>query len=509
MAEKIIEFRNIHKRFGGINAVKNVSFSINKGEVHTILGENGAGKSTLMNMLAGIYMPNEGEIIYKGEPVQITDPKKARDLGISTVFQELKLCPNLTVMENFFLGREIIKRGRLDWKQMNTQAERKLAELGLNINVSQRIMDLSAAQRQLVEIAKAMFINSEVLILDEPTSSLTIEEAIKLFDTVRNLKSKGVTIIFISHRMQEVMEISDRISIMRNGEFLATYDIGDVTPNKIIALISGKNELDIDAGNTRITRDFRKDRRIALEVRGLCNGRQVQNVSFKLYEGEILGFYGLQGAGRTELMETIYGLRKAEKGEVLVFGDKLTAKGVSDVMEHGIAMVPEDRKGVGLFMNMDICNNVNTMHGKDIQTKLHMLNRARMRTIAENASQRLSIRSHGITQMVSDLSGGNQQKVVISKCLSISPRILIMDEPTRGVDVGAKAEIFNFLRALREDQSQRVSIVVISSELSEVVQECDRVLIMREGRIVGELSGNEITNNAVLEHAFNGTALPT
>lgn len=505
MSDAIIEFKNIHKRFGGIHAVKNVSFSIDRGEVHTILGENGAGKSTLMNMLSGIYMPNEGEIWYKGKPVQITDPLKAKELGISTVFQELKLCENLTVVQNIFLGREIVKKGHLDWKGMTEEARKKLAELGLSIDVTQRIMDLSAAQRQLVEIAKAMFINSDVLILDEPTSSLTIEEADRLFATVRTLKARGVAIIFISHRMQEVVEISDRISIMRNGEYLATYRMGDITPEKIVALISGKEEEDVLAENKlEKTRSFDQTSPVVLDVRNLCNGSQVQDISFQLHQSEILGFYGLQGSGRTELMETIYGLRKAQKGEVYVFDRRMMGRSVREAMESGIAMVPEDRKGVGLFMNFDICNNISAMHGKDIRTKLRTLNRSRMREIAQDSSKRLRIRSHGITQMVSDLSGGNQQKVVISKCLSIAPRILIMDEPTRGVDVGAKTEIFQFLQKLRSDAENPVSIIVVSSELSEVVKECDRVIVMRQGHIVGQLRNKEITNNAVLQYAFNG-----
>lgn len=505
MSDVIIEFRSIHKRFGGIHAVRGVSFSIEKGEVHTILGENGAGKSTLMNMLSGIYMPDEGEIVYNGEPVQITNPYKAKELGISTVFQELKLCPNLTVVQNIFLGRERMKGFRPDWNGMTKEAAEKLAELGLNIDVTKRVMELSAAQRQLVEIAKAMFIHSQVLILDEPTSSLTYEEADRLFGTVRMLKSQGVAVIFISHRMQEVFEISDRISIMRNGEYLSTYRIDEVSPQEVVSLISGKAREQIaQEVSEKKAKVFAEDAPVALEVRSLCGGPLVQDISFRLYEREMLGFYGLQGAGRTELMETIFGLRRAESGEILVDGEPCSRPGVGERMKNGIAMVPEDRKRVGLFMNYDVMNNICAMHGKDLVAKTGMLDRKRMNEIAETFTEQLHIRTDGVGQMVKDLSGGNQQKVVISKCLSIDPKILIMDEPTRGVDVGAKTEIFQLLHELRDDPDRPMSIIVVSSELSEVVAECDRVLVMRQGRIVGELKNEEINKDAVLQYAFNG-----
>ena len=502
MAEIIIEFRNIHKRFGGIHAVKGVSFSIEKGEVHTILGENGAGKSTLMNMLSGIYTPDEGEILFKGITVNINSPYKAKELGISTVFQELKLCPNLTVAENIFLGREKMKCGRPDWQGMIIEARQKLKEFGLNIDVTQQVVSLSAAQRQLVEIAKAMFINSEVLILDEPTSSLTYEEAEKLFKTIRMLKERGVAIIFISHRMQEVFEITDRISIMRNGEYLSTHKLCDITPKQVVSLISGKDDV-VDEMEKIQERDlFEVGKAVALEVKNLNSGSLVKDISFKLYENEMLGFYGLQGAGRTELMEAIYGLRKCESGEVLVYGEKIEQPTVADRLKSGIAMVPEDRKNVGLFMNFNVMDNVCAMHGKDIAVGT-VLNRKKMQEITKHFVKRLRIRTDGIEQMVQKLSGGNQQKVVISKCLSVNPKVLIMDEPTRGVDVGAKTEIFDLLHKLRSDKQNPMSIIVVSSEISEVIAQCDRILIIRQGRIAGELSKEEISKDAVLQYAFN------
>jgi len=505
MSEVIIEFRHVDKHFGGIHAVNDVSFSIEKGEVHTILGENGAGKSTLMNILSGIYTPSSGEIIYKGEAVQISSPLKAKELGIATVFQELKLCPNLTVVQNIFLGREYITNHKPDWRKMNQEAREKLESLGLSIEVSSRILELSSAQRQLVEIAKAMFIDSDVLILDEPTSSLTYEETEKLFRTINILKNRGVSIIFISHRMQEVFEISDRISIMRNGKYIATFKNGEISQSKIVSLISGKDEKLIVTRNHTINDPALKEKNpVALEVRNLNSGNLIKDISFKLYEHEMLGFYGLQGAGRTEIMEAVYGLRKIDSGEIILYDEPLSKQGVESRINKGIAMVSEDRKNVGLFMNFDVMNNICAMHTKDIIKKGPFLSRKKMEIIAEDFKERLGIRADGIHQMVRDLSGGNQQKVSVAKSLSLFPKIMIMDEPTRGVDVGAKAEIFQLLHSLCENKDHPVSIIVVSSELDEIVAECDRIIVIRQGRIAGELNHNEISKEAVLQLSFNG-----
>lgn len=505
MEDKIIEFKNINKKFGGIHAVKNVSFSINKGEVHTIMGENGAGKSTLMNILSGIFTPDGGEIIYKGNSVDIKSPLVAKEIGISVVFQELKLSHNLTVVENIFLGREYRKNGFLDWKRMNSEAQTKLQEIGLDINVQNVIDDLSTAQMQQVEIAKAMFIKSEVLILDEPTSSLTYKETTRLFEIIEQLKNNGVAIIFISHRMEEVLQISDRISIMRNGEYLGTYSKDQVTPEKIVSLISNKEESELKQSSfPNVHRTFGKGDNMVLEVNKLNRGKKVRNISFKLYQGEILGFYGLEGSGRTELMETLYGLYKYENGEYKVYGEKVNFKCCKDAIKSGISMVPENRKSVGLFMNFDVKDNIASIHDKDILTRFRTLNGKYIRKLSESYVNKLSIRTDGITQMVKNLSGGNQQKVVMSKSLSINPRILILDEPTKGVDIGAKSEIYDLLHSLRNDAEKSISIIIVSSELSEVVTRCDRVLIMRNGNIVGELVGNDISSDRVLQYAFNG-----
>jgi len=505
MPENIIEFKNISKNFGGIQALRNVSFSISKGEVHTIMGENGAGKSTLMNILSGIYTPCSGQILLKSEPVYISTPLVAKAHGISTVFQELKLCLNLTVVENIFLGREYRKGLGMDWGKMTGEAEDKLKELGMDINVRSMVQDLSAAQMQLVEIAKAMFVNAEILILDEPTSSLTYNETEKLFKLVRKLKNDGVAIIFISHRMEEVFSISDRISIMRNGEYLGTYTKDETTPEKVVSLISNKKENKDMNRCVRRTGPASYENKAILKVKDLSRGKLVRNISFDLHEGEMLGFYGLEGSGRTELMETLYGLYKPESGKMELYGKEISFRNTRDSINAGIAMVPEDRKHVGLFMNFDIKDNILSIHDKDMLIPvLGVVKGEKLRQMGKLAIEELSIKANSPMQMVKTLSGGNQQKVVISKCLSINPSILIMDEPTRGVDVGAKKEIYDLLHSLRNDEKHRKSIIIVSSELEEVVSECDRIIVIKEGRIAGELRRAEINRDSVLQLAFNG-----
>ena len=504
MGETIIQFDKINKKFGGIHAVKDVSFGIEKGEVLTLIGENGAGKSTLMNMLSGIYQPDSGRILIRGEVAHITSPVAAKKYGISTVYQELKLCKNLTVVENIFLGREYRKKGTLDWGRMIKEAQAELEQLGMNIDVRSEVSDLSTAQMQLVEIAKAMLVKSDILILDEPTSSLTYNETELLFDIVRRLIKTGVTVIFISHRMKEVFEISDRISIMRNGEYLGTYEKNKTTPEEIVSLISNKNIEEVKNMVVCPKKKFGANDKILLSVKNLSRGF-LKNINFTLHQGEMLGFYGLEGSGRTELMETIYGLERAQEGEIFVQDSKADIKSAKDALKHGIGMVPEDRKHVGLFMNFNICDNIMSIHGKDIVRRgNHLINRKQVLQMGEQAIRDLGIRASDPKQMVVNLSGGNQQKVVIAKCLSTNPRIIIMDEPTRGVDVGAKEEIFSILHSLADDKEDPKGIIIVSSELEEVVKECDRVIIIKNGRIVGELCGDDIQGEGILQFAFNG-----
>jgi ABC-type sugar transport system ATPase subunit len=499
----IVEFKNISKFFGGVHALKNVSFSISRGEVHAIIGENGAGKSTLMNILSGLYLPDKGDVLIDKEKIKLANTRIAKGKGIATVYQELKLCPNLNVIENIFLGREHHRCGMLNWKKMNVEVFNRLKMIGLEIDPLEKVSNLTPAQMQLVEIAKAVFIRSKIIILDEPTSSLTIKETEKLFNIIEKLKEENVTIVFISHRMEEIFRISDRITVMKNGEYLGTFLKEDVTPNEIVTLIAGRelasNESKIGENSERQANCV--SREAMLEVINLKSGRKLNNISFRLYKGEILGFYGLEGAGRTELMETIYGLRKCDGGEILINGKEMKIKNPRSAINNGITMLPEDRKNVGLFMNFDIKNNIASIN-EDKITRLKIMRNSVIKLITQGYIEKLSIKSFGENQMVRTLSGGNQQKVVISKCLSVEPNILILDEPTRGVDVGAKAEIYRILRQLRDEKN--LSIIIVSSEIREIITECERVLVMRNGRIAGELQKESINSDSILQLAFNG-----
>lgn len=498
--EDIIQFEHITKRFPGVVAIDNVSLSIRKGEVHAIVGENGAGKSTLMYILSGMYHQDSGDLIFKGNKTEITNPSASRKLGIATVYQELKLCQNLNVAENIYLGREErTKAGRINWKKMHVECKKLLDLFGVEINTKTLVKTLTVAKMQIVGIAKAMSLNAEVLILDEPTSSLTINETDILFKNLKNLKDTGVTIIYICHRLDEVFQVSNRISVLRDGKYLGTFETEKITPREVVTLIAGRELEQIltqKEGVKKVSRD-----KIALEVRNMSRGKYFSDVSFRLYEGEMLGFYGLQGSGRTELMETLFGLHKPDSGEVYASGQRMTIKNSSDAIRSGFALITEDRRRAGLFGNMDVKDNVAVVHTKKI-TLLSFIAKSKIIQIARQFVRKLEIKLTGLSQMVVKLSGGNQQKVIISRWLSTNPNILLMDEPTRGIDVGAKAEIYKILGDLRNNE--RKSIIVVSSELPEVVAECDRVIVMRNGRIAGEVEGKNITKENILQFAFSG-----
>ena len=496
--EDILLFQGISKSFPGVQALDDVSFSIRVGEIHTVAGENGAGKSTLMKILSGWYPPNEGTIIYKGRPVQIADPQSALALGISTVYQELMLCENLSVVENIFLGRELRSAAGVDWRRMHARAAVLLDSFGVRIDTRALVKTLPIAQRQVVEIAKAINSNTEVLILDEPTSSLTVNETRILFDNLRKFKGKGMTVIFISHRLDEVFEVTDRISVLRDGKYLGTYPAAETTPAAIITLIAGKELLKEIAGTDEGR--FREGREVVLEVNGLSRRNYFRDVSFKLHEGELLGFYGLQGAGRTELMQTLFAMYRADAGQVALDGRPLRLRNPREAIRKGFAFIPEDRRRQALFANMDVKDNLAVIHDRRI-TLLSFVQSRRIAAIAREYVERLSIKITGLVQRMVNLSGGNQQKVIIGRSLSTAPRILIMDEPTRGIDVGAKAEIYKILRQL---SAERKAIIMVSSELEEVVAECDRVIVMYQGRISGEAAGAELTKERVLHLAFGG-----
>jgi ABC-type sugar transport system ATPase subunit len=496
----IIEFKNIVKRFPGVVALSGVSFSIRKGEIHAITGENGAGKSTLMNLLSGTYQQDEGDIIWHGKPVKITNPADSMEFGIATVYQELKLCENLDVAENIYLGREEKKiGGTINRKAMHGKARQLLDSLGVDINARTLVKHLSVAEMQIVEIARAMQLKADLMILDEPTSSLTINETQILFKNLRRLKENGRTIIYISHRLDEVFEITDRISVLRDGKYLGTFDSDKILPKEIITLIAGR-DLERELSRREAEREPSHED-IALEVKNLTRGKYFRNINFKLYKNEALGFYGLQGSGRTELMETIFGLYKPDHGEVFLANQKIRIRNPNDAIRKGFVLIPEDRRRSGIFDKMDVKDNIGIVHDEEI-TKWSFVQKNKVINIAAEYIKKLTIRLHSLKQMLKTLSGGNQQKVIISRYLSTKPKILLMDEPTRGIDVGAKAEIYKIMRQLKSEKGK--SLIVVSSELEEIVSEADRVLVMRNGKISGEVTGENITKEKILHFAFSG-----
>jgi len=491
----IIVFKNILKKFPGVIALDNVNLSIRKGEIHAIVGENGAGKSTLMNILGGEIHPDRGEVFYKEKPVFISNPSSARSVGISIVHQELKLCPNLTVMENIFLGREERNRwGRINWVKMGIKSKEVLESLGTNINPKTIVRDLSIAQQQIVEIAKAISLNLDVLIMDEPTSSLTFSETERLFENLKKLKKNDVTIIFISHRLEEVFKISDRISVLRDGKYLGTYKTNEASIDSIVTLIAGKKLVNELSHKMEII----EGAKVALEVKSFSRGRFFYDINFKLFQGEILGLYGLQGAGRTELVETLFGLEKQDSGKIFSFGKQLCIKSTSDAIKYGIAMIPEDRRKTGLFLNMDIKDNICVANTKEVSIFGFIVSRNVFR-VAKEFVKKMEIKLTGLTQKVKNLSGGNQQKVIISRWLATSPKIFLMDELTRGIDVGSKAEIYKVLRKLRKEGA---SILLVSSELPEIVAECDTIIVMCNARLTGNIPQEYATKEKIISCAM-------
>lgn len=495
--KEIIRFEHVGKSFGGIKALDDVSFSIAQGEVHAIVGENGAGKSTLMNILSGIFENDTGKVLINGEEKKISSPLVARELGIATVFQELMLCNNLDVAGNIFLGREIKKGNGIgpDWKKMREQSKQILDSYGLDISPKVELRNLTVAQQQLLEIARAMGTNAQILILDEPTSSLTENETRKLFDNIRRLKESGMTILFISHRLEEIFRITDRISVMRNGKYITTVNTDEVTQQELVDYIAGKA-----VRHEQIERRDFSNCEAVLEVENLSDGKMYHKVSFTLHRGEILGFYGLQGSGRTDIVETIYGLKSRTEGKIRLYGKECDFKSPRDAIQAGVGIVTEDRKQKGIFALMSVKDNITIIQKEAILNKLHMLSASKAKKLAQEFVEKISVKTASIEHKITSLSGGNQQKALIARMLSRNPDILLMDEPTRGVDVGAKAEIFAILRNLRETEGK--SIIVISSEIDEIIAECDRVLVMHEGTLVGELTGDHINKTEILHLAF-------
>ena len=485
----ILDLKGISKSFPGVKALSDVDFNIREGEVHALLGENGAGKSTLIKILSGVHHPDTGTVLLDNNPVRFASPQEAQAAGIATIYQELLLFPDLTVAENIFMGHAPKGAlGAIDWSTARREAARLLESLDIHdLDVDAVVGSLSVGNRQRVEIAKALSHNARVLIMDEPTAALTEHDVERLFDIVRLLRDRGVAVIYISHRLEEVFLLANRVTVLRDGTFVATKPVSETDQTNLIEMMVGRR---LDA---LFPKAEAKIGDVVLNVKNLVRAPATRDVSFDLRAGEIVGIAGLVGSGRTELAQTLFGITPAQSGTIELFGEPVTIRSPIEAKAKGIAYVPEDRGRHGIIRPMTIAENASMAVLKKM-SHLSFLNYREEDRLAEKSINQFSIRASGIRQLVGKLSGGNQQKVVLSKWLATEPRILIMDEPTRGIDVGAKAEIHRLMSELAQDG---LAIIMISSELPEVLGMSDRILVMREGRIVSEVSRADATQTAI------------
>ena len=491
-----LRLEGIVKTFPGVRALDNVSFSVMPGEVHALMGENGAGKSTLMKVLGGIHQPDEGQIIVTEVPTVMTSPLQAKSKGIVFIHQELSLAEELTVAENIYLGELPRKSfGRVDWAKLYAQTDAILAKLKVSFDAKTRVGDLSIANQQMVEIARALTVDAKAVIFDEPTASLTDAEKVVLFDVIADLKSQGVGIIYISHRMEEIFKITDRISVLRDGQYQGTVETAKTDEEGVTQMMIGRK---LDLSRAAVTHELGD---VALEVRDLSCGHLFQDVSFQVRRGEVLGFYGLVGAGRTEIAETLFGLRNPSSGTIHLAGNEIKINSPADAISLGISLVPEDRKGQGLVLGMNCRDNMTLPQVSDLTAGPFVAEGAEI-AIFDQYRDKLDIRTPGWKQIVGNLSGGNQQKIVIGKWLSMHPDVLIVDEPTRGIDVGSKSEIHNLIRELA---SQGYAVIVISSEMPEVLHVSDRIVAMYSGRVMRTFTSEEVTEDNLIQ-AISGIA---
>ncbi|PUA38003.1 D-xylose ABC transporter ATP-binding protein [Paenibacillus elgii] len=499
----VMKLDAVHKSFHGVKVLHGVSLELFKGEVHALMGENGAGKSTLMKIMAGIYKPDSGTTFYRGKEVHWNNPMEARNQGISVIHQEISLSPNLSIGENILMGTKYPRNawGFTKWSEIYRKAEKVLRSIGSELNPRESVSKISVAQQQMVEIARALSIKSEILIMDEPTASLTDKEIEKLFVIIEDLKRKGVSIVYISHRMDEIFRISDRFTVMRDGRRIESGPITATNPDHLVKLMVGREIKDLFQRNTKTANDASTRRQPMLEVRGLSDKKTIKQVSLQLYPGEIVGLSGLVGAGRTELVRAIFGMSEVTEGEILISGERVCIKSPVDAIKCGIGHVPESRKEQGLFPNLSVKENI-LMAQLRAYRKASILQTGKIDHDADKYIRELSIKTASKELNVMGLSGGNQQKVVIARWLSIAPKVLLLDEPTRGVDIGAKTEIHKIISKLAE---QGLAVLMISSELPEVLAVSDRIIVMHEGKIQAELSSREATQEKIMHYATGGT----
>lgn len=492
MTQPLLRVTGVSKRFGGARALDDVQLELHAGEVHALMGENGAGKSTLMKILSGVYTPDAGVIEINGEQVTIQSPRDALAHGIAIIHQELNTVPDMTVAENLALGHEPSRGGILNRGEMRRAAREKLDRIGAKVPLDLPIRRLSVGMQQMVEIARAVAEDAKILILDEPTASLSQAEADRLFTLIEDMRSRGMALAYISHRMEEVWKLSDRITVLRDGKWISTTVRGDITPEQVVNRMVGR-----DVENLYVHED-RKVGEVVLSVRGLSNDRDIGPVDFDVRAGEIVGLVGLVGAGRTEIARMVFGADRARSGTISVDGREVTIRKPADAVRARIGLVPESRKEQALFLDMSIRDNATMSSFKRFSVAGVLRARRLGRAVTERIDS-LRIRSTSMNQLVSALSGGNQQKVVLSRWLMVKPKVLILDEPTRGVDIGAKQEIYRIINDLL---SQGVAILMVSSDLPEALGISDRVIAVRDGRLVKEFSRAEATEQSVMMHAM-------
>ncbi len=495
LEERLLVMEGIDKSFPGVHALDNCRFDLKAGEVHALVGENGAGKSTLMKILTGVYTKDKGTIIYKGKEIHVNGTKEAQEMGICIVHQELNLMPHLTVAQNMFIGREFMSKNKvfINDAEANKKAQVLFDKMNLKLDPKMKVGKITVAMQQMVEIAKALSFDSSILVMDEPTAALTESEIEELFKMIRLLREKGVGIVYISHRMEEIKKITDRITVMRDGTYVDTVNTAEVEMSQVINMMVGRTIFETANEN-----NYTDKNNVVLEVKHLKRGNQIKDVSFKLHRGEILGFSGLMGAGRTEVARAIFGADKFESGEIFVKGKKVKISKPLDAVQFGIGYLSEDRKRYGLTLGETVEQNISLASIDKYTNKLGFTNMCGIETISKEYVNKLSIKTPSTKQRTRNLSGGNQQKVVIAKWLLRDCDILIFDEPTRGIDVGAKSEIYKLLSQLAKEGK---AIIMISSELPEILRMSNRVVVMCEGRITGELDIKDASQEEIIKYA--------
>jgi inositol transport system ATP-binding protein len=490
--EYVLEMIDISKSFSGVKAIDKVSFSLKAGTVHTLMGENGAGKSTLMKILSGIHKSDNGRIILRGNEVLIDSPMKALNLGISMIHQELTPISEMTIAENIFLGREPTKHGFLDYKKLSKMTKELLERIDIKLNPSTLMKDLKVSDVQLIEIAKAVSYDSDIIVMDEPTSAITEKEVRNLFRVINDLRNSGKSIIYISHKMNEVFEISDYITVFRDGRYIDTKAGKEIEQSDIIRMMVGRELKDVYPQGDSNCGD------VLLSVKNITQKKKFNNISFDVKKGEILGIAGLMGAGRTEVMEAIYGLTPIDSGEIFIDDKKVNITSPKDAIDNGIAFVTEDRKLEGIILPLSVKENITMPSLSSVSDKVFVKKQKEIKVVDEYIES-LKIKTTGREQVIQSLSGGNQQKVVIAKCLMTKPKILILDEPTRGIDIGSKSEIYKLMKKFA---AEGFAIIMISSELPEIIGMSDRIIVFSRGRVAGELSKSEATQVKIMELAM-------